>query len=354
MQFEVTKDYLEQFEGALENRNDAMIISMSHGLHAADVSSVLESFNSVDSKYVFGLLEKEIAAAIISNLDEQRIKFVKEFSSDEIAEFLTFIDSDDGADILNEQPIQTREEVINQLEKTNAEKADHIKELLHYEEDTAGGLMAKELVSVRLDQTVFQCKEEISKQADVLDKLFTVYVVDDDNVLVGRASLRKLLLAKDTVLMSEIYYDKIFSVQTYMDEEEVAEIMQRYDLESITVVDVYGRLQGRITIDDIVDVITEQDERDKQLMSGIAEDIEENSSVWKLTRARLPWLLIGIVGGMMGAYLIGFFEEDLVLIPSMAFFIPLIMATGGNVGIQSSTLVVQSLATKAVIKDTSW
>ena len=263
------------------------------------------------------------------------------------------MDSDDAADILQEQSIQIREEVINLLKNIDAEKSKHIKELLHYEEDTAGGLMAKELVRININQSVKECIEEIRTNKDSLKKLFTVYVVDNEYVLLGRVSLRKLLLAKDEVKISDIYIDKIFSVQTYMDENEVVEVMEKYDLEVIPVVDVYGRLQGRITIDVIVDVIKDQAEEDKQLMSGISEDIEEDSSVYKLTRARLPWLMIGILGGLAGAYLIGFFEKDLVMIPAMASFIPLIMATGGNVGIQSSTLVVQSLASNSIIKDNS-
>ncbi len=353
MQFEISREYLDQFHNALENRNDELIKSMTEGLHVADISSVLENLNTEDSKYVFELLDTKIGARIISNLDEQYQDFVKVFSSEELASYMVFMDSDDAADILQELKIQMREEVINFLYQKEKEKAKNIKELLYYEEDTAGGLMAKELVKININRTVRECKDQIRKNAENLRKLFTVYVVDDENILVGRVSLRRLLLAEDETVIGDIYWDKIFSVQTYMDEEEVADMMQKYDLEVIPVVDVYGRLQGRITIDDIVDVITEQAEIDQQLMSGISSDIEEDSSVFKLTKARLPWLFIGILGGLLGAYLITFFEEDLIAIPAMASFIPLIMATGGNVGIQSSTLVVQSLASKSNVADGS-
>ncbi len=353
-QFEITRDYLDQFQSAVSNKDESLILSLTEGLHVADISQVLENLDSQESKFVFEILSQEIGAEIISSLDEQFRDFLKVFSSQELSSYLVFIDSDDAVDILQELPIQTREEVINILSAVDSEKSAYIKELLRYEEDTAGGLMAKELVKVDINETVKDCIDRIRANADNLKKLFTVYVVDNENVLLGRVSLRKLLLAVNEEKIGDIYISKVFSVQTYMDEEEVADMMQKYDLEVIPVVDVYGRLQGRITIDDIVDVITEQAEIDQQLMSGISSDIEEDSSVYRLTRARLPWLLIGILGGLLGAFMIRFYNEDLVMIPAMASFIPLIMATGGNVGIQSSTLVVQSLASKNLVNDNNF
>ncbi|MGB5930391.1 MAG: magnesium transporter, partial [Cyclobacteriaceae bacterium] len=192
--------------------------------------------------------------------------------------------------------------------------------------------------------TVVQTIEEIRRQAENVEKLYSIYVVDDRDRLIGRIGVKKIILANDNTRIADLYEPEIASVETYMDEEEVAQIMRKYDLDAVPVVNVQGKLVGRITIDDIVDVITELAEQERQIMAGISEDVEEADSVWMLSRARLPWLIIGMAGGLLGAQFIGLFEKDIQIIPAMAFFIPLITATGGNVGIQSSSIVVQSLA----------
>jgi Mg2+ transporter MgtE len=229
---------------------------------------------------------------------------------------------------------------------TDQEKASHIVDLLRYDEDCAGGLMAKELMVANVNWTVVQCIEEIRRQAEKVEKIYSVYVVNDQGFLLGRVSLKKIILASDQMKIADIYDPDVISVETYRKDDEVAAIMRKYDLEAIPVVNVQRKLLGRITIDDIVDVIAEQAEEDRQLMSGISENVEEYDSVWTVTRSRLPWLIIGMVGGMLGASFIGLFEKDLIIIPAMAFFIPLITATGGNVGIQSSSMVLQTLASK--------
>jgi magnesium transporter len=206
--------------------------------------------------------------------------------------------------------------------------------------------MAKEFVMANINWNVKLCIDEIRNQTVNLEKLYTVYVIDENEALVGRVSLKKIILGTDYTKISEIYEDDVMYVETWMSSEEVADIMQKYDLDSIPVVNVQKKLVGMVTIDDVVDIIKDRQEVDRQAMAGITEDIEEDDSVWMLTRARLPWLLIGMIGGLTGASLIGMFEQNLVLIPAMAFFIPLITATGGNVGVQSSSIVVQSLANR--------
>jgi magnesium transporter len=300
---------------------------------------------SDECKYIFDILDKEVDAQILSYIDEDtRTKFLRNFESKEIAEMLEYVDSDDAADILNEQPLRMREEVIGFIE--NKEKASNILDLLRYEEDTAGSLMAKEFVMANINWNVKLCIDEIRNQTVNLEKLYTVYVIDENEALVGRVSLKKIILGTDYTKISEIYEDDVMYVETWMSSEEVADIMQKYDLDSIPVVNVQKKLVGMVTIDDVVDIIKDRQEVDRQAMAGITEDIEEDDSVWMLTRARLPWLLIGMIGGLTGASLIGMFEQNLVLIPAMAFFIPLITATGGNVGVQSSSIVVQSLANR--------
>lgn len=348
MKFELSKSYHEWLKEAIEKNNSSSIQESLRDVHAADISTLLHEFNTEDSKYVTDLLKKETGAEIISNLEEDvRKKFLKAFSPTEIASYLDHIDSDDAADILNEQPVLIREEVIAHM--SSPEKASYIVDLLRYDKDCAGGLMAKEILTANVNWTVIQCIEEMRRQAENVEKIYSVYVVDDQGKLLGRVSLKKIILATDQTKIATIYEPDIIAVETYRKDDEVASMMQKYDLEAIPVINVQGKLLGRITIDDIVDVITEQAEEDRQLMSGISENVEEHDNVWTVTRSRLPWLIIGMGGGMLGASFIGLFEKDLIMIPAMAFFIPLITATGGNVGIQSSSMILQSLANKTTI-----
>lgn len=349
--FELSKEFLEHFKAALDAREDQLIRASLEGVNPADISELLDEFDSDESKYVIDLLDPQIGSEIIRDLDEDtREKFLEHFTSDEIATYVELMDSDDGADLLNELTIPRREEVIASIE--SEEKSHYLLDLLRYDEDVAGGLMAKELIIANLNWTILRCIEEIRKQAENVQKIYSVYVVDNIGTLLGKVSLKKIILAEDNALVKDIYDEDIVSVDTFTEEEEVAAVMQKYDLDAIPVINVRGRLVGRITIDDIVDVITEQAEEERQIMSGITSDVEEDDSVWMLSKARLPWLVIGMVGGLIGARFIGLFEKDIALIPAMAFFIPLITATGGNVGIQSSSIVVQSLASQNAFEET--
>jgi len=344
-QFELSVEFLEEVREAVEKKDAEKVRSIMDELYPADITSVLYEMDSDECKYIFDTLDKEVDAQILSYIDEDtRTKFLRNFESIEIAEMLEHVDSDDAADILNEQPLRMREEVIGFIE--NKEKAHNILDLLRYEEDTAGSLMAKEFVMANINWNVKHCIDEIRNQTVNLEKLYTVYVIDENEALVGRVSLKKIILGTDYTKISEIFEEDVMYVETWMSSEEVADIMQKYDLDSIPVVNVQKKLVGMVTIDDVVDIIKARQELDRQAMAGITEDIEEDDSVWMLTRARLPWLLIGMIGGLTGASLIGMFEQNLVLIPAMAFFIPLITATGGNVGVQSSSIVVQSLANR--------
>ena len=345
--FELSREYYEWLKEAVEQKEAKKIQKSMEDANPADVATILNEFDTDEAKYVIQILEREFASEVISHIDEDvRERFLRNFEPYEIAEFVDCMDSDDAADILNEIPVKFRERVIGALE--NEEKAAYILELMKYEEDCAGGLMAKELIKANVNWTVDQTIEEIRRQKENVEKVYSVYVVDDKNNFLGRVSLKRILLSADKTKISDIYESDIVSVETFLDAEEVAGIMQRYDLEAVPVVNVKGKLVGRITIDDVIDVITEMAEQERQMMAGISEDVEEDDNVWVLTRARLPWLIIGLVGGLIGAQFIGIFEEDIALIPAMAFFIPLITATGGNVGIQSSSIVVQSLANKSL------
>lgn len=349
VEFELTTEFRDRFQEALDQRDSQFIRESLLDVNPADITALLYEFNSEESKYTLDLLDLDVKSQIIKDLDsDTRIKFLEVYSPAEITQIVNLQDSDDAADILNELPIKTREEVIVGLD---AELKSQVIDLLRYEENVAGGLMAKELIKARNTWSVVQCVEEIRKQAETVSKFYTVFVVDDEDKLLGRVALQDIVIADANKLVADIYEQDIISVETHYSDTEVAEIMKKYDLESVPVVNVQGQLVGRITIDDILDVITEQAEEDRQLMTGITEDVEEDDTVWKNTRARLPWLLIGIFGGMLSARFMGLFEAELARVTAIAFFVPLIQATGGNVGIQSSSLVVQSLASSGFVNE---
>jgi magnesium transporter len=350
--FELTKEFLEDIRLLIENQANEELLLKLDELFPADITHILIELTTEEAKYIVLLIDTRIAAEIISTLDsDDRKKFLKNFTSKEIATYINVIDSDDAVDILNEQPVKVREEVIALLK--DREQARFIIDLMHYDEDCAGGLMQKELIKINISQTVTECVEEIRKQAEDVEKVYSVYVIDDDGKLLGTVSLKKIILAKRGSKIADVYEDdEIVSVQTYASGEEVADLMQKYDLEAIPVVNIQGRLLGRITIDDVVDFITESAQEDIQVMAGISEDVEEDDSVWLLVRSRLPWLIGGMVGSFLAAKIIDRFDDTIAILPAISAFIPLIGSTGGNVGIQSSSLIVQSLADKSGLDTT--
>ena len=351
MEFEFSKEFLERFKLALTDRDDVYIQDSLEGVRSADICEILTEIAIEESKYVFDMLSSDIAADVLVELEEDfRVEFMEYFSINELANFIEILDSDDGADLLNEMSSQRREEILEQIK--NEEKAGHLLDLIRYDEDVAGGLMAKELVKARENWTVKRCIEEIKIQAENVEKIYSVYVVDQQDRLKGRVSLKRILLADDDKKVAEIFEENIISVGIFLEAQEVANIMQKYDLDAVPVVNVRGKLVGRITIDDVVDVITESAEEERQLMSGVTSDIEEDDGVWVISKARLPWLVIGMTGGLIAAQIADYYSGTLNVIARLSLFIPLIMATGGNVGIQSSAIVIQSLAGKNGFNDT--
>lgn len=343
------KAYLRDLRAAMEAGRDSELQALLAPLHPTDVAEVFDMIRTEEAEYLFRLLDAETKSDVLIELEpDVREDLLSTLTAAEIAgEVLDGLDSDDAADVMADLPEEKAEEVIRLIE--DDEQASDIRDLLNYPEGTAGALMGKELVKVHRDWTVNRAIREIRRQAAELNHVYTIYVVDDEDRLTGRLSLKHLLLSASTTRtkIEELQdQDDIISIGASDDGEKAVGLMERYDLVALPVLDPEGRLVGRITIDDAVDVIIEESERDYQLASGISEDVESRDSVWTLTRARLPWLLIGLGGGIGGAYVIGAFELERN--PGMALFIPLIAAMGGNVGVQSAAIVVQGLASSAI------
>ncbi|HLT32885.1 MAG TPA: magnesium transporter [Aquaticitalea sp.] len=343
IQFELTDELIAQVEQLIELKNDKELRTLLNAFHYADIAEILDEVNLEEAMYVIKLLDSETTSDVLMELDDDnREKVLKNLSAKEIAEEIEELDTDDAADIIAELSEERQREVIRHIED-EAHRAE-ITELLKYDEDTAGGLMAKELVKVYETWTVAGCLRRIRGQAKDVTRVHSIYVVDKQNKLIGRLSLKDLIVAKSDEKIADIYIKNVDYVKVDEGSEEVAKIMAKYDLEAIPVVDEEFTLLGRITIDDIVDVLKEEADKDYQLAAGITADVEADDSIWELTRARLPWLLIGMFGGIGAASIISGFSDAMLQFPALLLFVPLIQATAGNVGVQSSAIVVQGLA----------
>ena len=344
IQFQLTDELIEKVEVLVEDQNDKELKDLLNEYHYADIAEILDELDLDDAIYVIKLLDSETTSDILMELDEDnREKVLQNLSVKEIAEEVEELDTDDAADIIAELPEERQAAVISQIE--DEEHKAEIKELLAYDEDTAGGLMAKELVKVYATWTVAGCLRRIRGQAKDVTRVHSIYVVDKEEKLIGRLSLKDLIIAKSDQKIADIAKENVDYVNVKDDAEDVAKVMAKYDLEAIPVVDEDQTLLGRITIDDIVDVLKEEADKDYQLAAGITQDVDSDDSIIELTRARLPWLFLGLIGGV-GAYIImenfenGLPEEFKVLF----LFAPLIAAMAGNVGVQSSAIIVQGLA----------
>lgn len=350
--FELTREFIEELQQNIEFEEKDHIIKLLNDLHPADIAEIYDELNIEEAKFTFLLLEKEIAADVLAELEEDnRKKFLRVMPPNILAErFIEYMDSDDAADVIQQLPEDKQERVLSHVK--DDEHVEDIKDLLRYHEDTAGGLMAKELFMVNQEQTVRECLVELRKQAEEVDEVYYIYVVDDERKLVGTLSLKALLIATAQTKAKNICNTDVISVQTEEKSGEVALMMHKYDLVALPVINENGELMGRITIDDVVDVIKEEAEKDYQMISGLTDDVESSDSVYKITRARIPWLLIGLFGGIVGAAVIGYFEGDIAKYAGLALFLPLIAAMGGNAGVQSSSIVVQGIAAGDIGIDT--
>lgn len=347
MAFEITDDFLNHLSKLISSKNDNAITSLFEEVHFADIAEVLEELDFEDAIFIIKLLDSEKTSEVLTELDENiREKILENLSAKEIAEEVGEMDSDDAADIIGELSEERQEHVINAIQ--DDELAADIKELLSYKDDSAGSLMAKELVKVYETWTVAGCMRRIRGQAKDVTRVHSIYVVDKEDKLVGRLSLKDLIIAKSDQKIADISKSKVDAVNVNEDDEEVAKIMIKYDLEAIPVVDDNNVLVGRITIDDIVDVLKEEAERDYQMAAGLTQDVDSDDSILDLTKARLPWLFLGLLGGVGAFIIMEGFQGVFTKYATLFFFTPLIAAMAGNVGVQSSAIIVQGLANDEV------
>ena len=348
-QFQLTDELIKKIADLILAKKNSNLKKLVNDIHFADMADIINLLNEEQGVYLIKLFDSEKTSEILTELDENvREKILKTLSVKEIAGEIEELDSDDAADILGELSEERKEEVISEISDNNL--ADNLIELLSYKEDSAGGLMAKELVKANENWTVLKCLSEIKKQGENVTRVHSVYVVDDKDRLIGRLSLKDLITTPSKKKIKDIYIPKVDSVNVMENGEDVAKIMSKYDLEAIPVIDDQKHLLGRITIDDIVDFIKEEAEEDYLIAAGIQGDVEADDTILELTKARLPWLFLGLIGGLGSVFILEGFEEFMndPSYKALFFFTPLIAAMAGNVGVQSSAIIVQGLANDIV------
>lgn len=343
--FELSKEIIQEISQLISNKKNKEIKKKVKEIHYADLAEIINELNFQESIYLIKLIDSDKTSDVLTELDEDvREKILERLSEKEIAGEIKELDSDDAADILSELSDEKQEKVISLIKDENI--TDNIRELLNYEEDSAGGLMAKELISVNENWSVLTCLREIRKQAKDITRVHSIYVLNKKKVLIGRLSLKDLITSPSKSKIKEIYIPKVDFVNVNDSADEVAKLMSKYDLEAIPVVNDKTELLGRITIDDIVDYIKDEAEEDYLLAAGISNDVEADDSILELTKARLPWLILGLFGGLGSVFILENFEGIMATkeLRALFFYTPLIAAMAGNVGVQSSAIVVQGLA----------
>lgn len=341
---EFTHEDIERIQDLIDQGNRDAIIREIDDLHPADIAELFQDLDLKQAEWFFELIpDKEKKADVLVELDEEdRKKVIEGMDNDQIGHFIDLLDTDDAVDLIQELDEEDREEVIQNIE--DVEQAGDIVDLLQYDEDTAGGLMGTEFISVNENLSMPDCLQEMRHQAENLDNIYYIYVTDDDNRLKGVLPVKKMITHPSVSKIKHVMETDPVSVKADMPLDEVAIDFEKYNLVAMPVIDSIGRLVGQITVDDVMDKVREQSERDYQLASGISSDIDADDSIWVQTKARLPWLLIGIIGGILNSLILGGFEAQIAAVTALAFFIPLIGGTGGNVGVQASAIIVQGLA----------
>ena len=348
-QFKIDNELVIKIKKLIEDNNRDKLLSSLADIHYADLAEIFELLETTEVIFLVKIFDKQKIADALAEIDEDLREIILEkLSAKEIAEKIIELDTDDATDVISELTEERQERVFSQIK--DAELTGDIKELLKYDEDTAGGLMAKELVSVNENLSISKCLDEIRKQAKNVTRVHSIYVVDSKNRLKGRLSLKDVVTAKSRSKVKDIYIPNVDYVTVNQEGEDVAKIMSKYDLEAIPVTNKSKTLLGRITIDDIVDLIKDEADKDYQLAAGISSEVEVNDSIFQLTKARLPWLFLGLLGGLGSVFILKDFEQIMNQpdLRNLFFYTPLIAAMAGNVGVQSSAIIVQGLANDLV------
>lgn len=351
---EITKEFVHELISHIENTENEELLPVLEKLYPADIAELFDALNLKQAVYLASLLEPQKKVDVLTELEDNvKLKFLAGYSNEQIAnDFFAYIDSDDAADILNAMDTEKSKEILRTI--ADKEHSKNIASLLKFPENTAGSLMAKELIRVKENWTIKQCTDEIRIQAEEVNQVYTAYVVDEFEELLGWISLKKILLTPENQRVEDIYDSNIISESTYSSGEEVAATMQKYDLVAVPIVDAFNRLVGRVTFDDVLDYVKDEAEKDYQMLSGITGGKNTSDTVFSNTRARLPWLIVGLAGGIASSLVIGGFEEELTRNVQLALFMPLIMAMAGNVGVQSSSIMVQGLANNSITNSDVW
>ena len=347
--FELSKEIIQEIGQLISSKKNKDIKKIVDEIHYADLAEIINELEFEQRIYLIKLIDSDKTSDVLTEVDEDvRDKILETLSVKEIAGEIKELDSDDAVDILSDLPDEKQEKVISFIKDES--KTENIRELLNYEEDTAGGLMAKELISVSENWSVLKCLREIRKQAKDITRVHSIYVLNSKKVLIGRLSLKDLITSPSKSKIQEIYIPKVDYVYVNDSADEVAKLMSKYDLEAIPVVNNKIELLGRITIDDIVDFIKDEAEEDYRLAAGISNDVEADDSIFELTKARLPWLILGLFGGLGSVFILESFESIMATkeLRALFFYTPLIAAMAGNVGVQSSAIVVQGLANDVI------
>ena len=341
---EIDEEYIDKVKSLIEQKDAENVKTLLTDLHPADIAELCNDLGLEEARFVYRLLDNETAADVLVEMDEDiRKEFLELLPSETIAKrFVDYMDTDDAVDLMRELDEDKQEEVLSHIE--DIEQAGDIVDLLKYDEDTAGGLMGTEMVTVNENWSMPECLKEMRLQAEKLDEIYYVYVIDDEDRLQGVFPLKKMITSPSVSKVKHVMRKDPISVHVDTPIDEVVQIIEKYDLVAAPVVDSIGRLVGQITVDDVMDEVREQSERDYQLASGLSQDVETDDNVMRQTSARLPWLLIGMLGGIGNSMILGNFDTTFAAHPEMALYIPLIGGTGGNVGTQSSAIVVQGLA----------
>ena len=342
----INKDFFDNLVVLIKNKDQRKLQKSLLNMHHADIAEIITNLSDFESQFLYENLHDETAALVLKEVeDEKRKTLLSKLSAKEIAvDVIDNLESDDAVDVISDLSEKKKEEVLSHIE--NEDYANDLSDLLKYEENTAGSMMATELIKVNENWNTLECLKKMRKQAEYVKKVHTIYVVNNNNKLLGTMSLKRLLISNKDTKVRDIVNSDVYYVKTDTSTEEIANLMNKYDLIILPVVNENQELLGRITIDDVIDVVKEEAEKDYQMASGIYEDIENNAGILTITRVRLPWLIIGMIGGVLGAKVIGVFDIQKHF--ELALFIPLIAAMGGNVGVQSAAIVVQSLANKSI------